>query len=91
MENNMKKETNPSEGFLNESGLEFNDISSESKREYIFPNGGKLFIGSPLYLNVSKSGGHRVYAADGWCYYIQPKEGWSIRWKVKEGKPSFVK
>ena len=87
----MKKDTNKNEGFINESGLEFTDISSESEREYIFPNGTTLYIGKPLYLNVSKSGGHRLYTEDGWCYYVQPKEGWGIRWKVREGKPNFVK
>jgi len=79
------------EGFINETDLKFDDISSEKEREYIFPNGNKLLIGNPLYLNVSKSGGHRLYTEDGWCYYVQPKEGWAIRWKVKAGKPSFVK
>ena len=79
------------EGFINETELIFNDISSEKEREYIFPNGKTLFIGKPLYLNVSPSGGHRLYTEDRWCYYVQPKEGWAIRWKVKEGQPSFVK
>lgn len=79
------------EGFINETNLVFNDISSEKEREYIFPNGTKLHIGKPLYLNVSKSGGHRLYTEDEWCYYVQPREGWAVRWKVKEGQPSFVK
>jgi hypothetical protein len=87
----MKKETNASEAFINESGLEFTDISSEKKREYTFPNGVILKIGKPLFLNVSRSGGHRLYTSKGWCYYVQPKEGWSIRWKVREGQPNFVK
>jgi hypothetical protein len=87
----MKKDLNPSEGFINESGLIFTDISSEKEREYIFPNGTKLFIGKPLFLNVSASGGHRLYTEDNWCYYVQPKEGWAIRWKVRKGKPHFVK
>ena len=87
----MKKETNPSEAFLNESNLEFNDISSETEREYGFPNGRRLLVGKPLYLNVSKSGGHRLYTEDGWSYYVQPKEGWWIRWRVREGTPNFVK
>jgi len=87
----MKKETNKNEGFINESNLNFNDISSENEREYNFPNGNKLLIMNPLYLNVSKSGGHRLYCEKGYCYYVQPKEGWWIKWKVREGKPSFVK
>ena len=87
----MKKDTMKNEGFINESGLEFSDISSEKEREYCFPNGQKLYIDKPLYLNVSKTGGHRLYTEDGWCYYIQPKESWWIRWRVREGNPSFVK
>jgi hypothetical protein len=87
----MKKEELPNEGFLNESNLVFDDISSEAEREYGFPNGQRLSIGKPLYLNVSKSGGHRLYTEDNWCYYIQPKEGWWIKWRVREGKPHFVK
>lgn len=87
----MKNETIPNEGFINKSNLKFTDISSEQEREYIFPNGNKLFIENPLYLNVSPTGGHRLYTKDGWCYYIQPREGWAIKWKSREGKPHFVK
>jgi hypothetical protein len=87
----MKKETNPGEGFINESELVFNDISSEKKRKYTFPNGKELLIKKPLFLNVSGSGGHRLYSEDNFCYYVQPKEGWYIKWKPKKGKPSFVK
>ena len=86
----IKKDSKPNEGFLNESGLKFHDISSETEREYIFPNGTILFIGNPLYLNVNKeSGGHRLYTEDGWCYYVKPSESWAIRWKVREGTPHF--
>ena len=87
----MKKDEHPNEGFINESEIEFSDISSEKEREYCFPNGQRLFIDKPLYLNVSKSGGHRLYSGDGWCYYIQPKESWWIRWKVRGCAPHFVK
>lgn len=77
--------------FINGAELEFNDISSEKKREYGFPNGKTLKIAKPLYLNVSKSGGHRLFTGKGWSYYVQPKEGWWVRWKVREGEPNFVK
>lgn len=81
------------EKFINESGLEFKDISSECHREYMmFSENKPLMIdGNPIALNVSKSGGHRLYTSTGWSYYIQPKEGWAIRWKVKDGEPNFVK
>ena len=79
------------EGFINKTELDFKDISSEIEREYIIFTNSLKIEGKPLYLNVSKSGGHRLYTSIGWCYYVQPKEGWAIRWKVAEGKPSFVK
>ena len=87
----MKKDTHGKEAFINEAELNFTDISSETNREYTFPNGKKLVIKEPLYLNVSPSGGHRLYANNGYSYYVQPKEGWSIRWKARKGKPNFVK
>lgn len=77
------------EDFINESGLKFKDISAEMFREYKFPNGSKLTIMSPIYLNISKSGGHRLYDAQGISWYVQPAEGWSINWKVAAGKPNF--
>lgn len=75
----------------NESGLIFTDISSERIREYHFPNGNSIKVKNPLYLNVSASGGHRIYSEDGYSYYVNPKEGWFIRWKVKKNMPNFVK
>jgi hypothetical protein len=79
------------EGFLNETELKFSDISSEVEREYLRFDETLKLDGEPLYLNVSKSGGHRLYTSTKWCYYVQPREGWAIRWKVKKGQPSFVK
>jgi hypothetical protein len=35
----MKKDSMPNKGFINESGLEFKDISSEKQREYVFQMG----------------------------------------------------
>ena len=77
--------------FRNESSYIFADISSEKEREYNFPNGQKLKIKNPLRLSVSESGGHRLFTQDEECYYVQPEQGWWIRWKVKEGMPHFVK
>ena len=76
--------------FINESGLEFKDISSEWVRVYTFPNGKKLLIKNPTHLNISASGGHRLFDEQGTSWYVQPKEGWSIHWKVEEGKPNFM-
>jgi len=83
--------TKGNEGFINETKLDFKDISSEKEREYIRFDKNLIIDGEPLYLNVSESGGHRLYTSTKWCYYVQPREGWAIRWKVKEGQPSFVK
>ena len=75
---------------LNEAGLEFSDISSEVFREYIFPNNEKVHILSPLKLNVSKSGGHRILDNAGVSHYIPA--GWiHLRWQARKGKPNFVR
>jgi len=79
------------EVFINETELKFDDISSETFREYIFPNGQNLVIVRPTHLNVSKSGGHRLKTAGGECWYVQPREGWAIKWRIKRGQPNFVK
>ena len=76
--------------FINESNLEFTDISSEQYRIYEFNNGKTIMIVEPLKLNVSKNGGHRVYDNSGMSHYIP--QGWlHLSWKSKPGKPNFVK
>ncbi len=76
--------------FQNESNLVFTDISSEAYREYIFPSGGTYRVENPQFLHVSSSGEHRIF--DGvFSHYIQPVEGWVIRWLAKPGCPHFVK
>jgi hypothetical protein len=58
--------------------LKFQDISTEHFREYHFQN-KCLRINSPIALNVSPSGGHRVIDCRGVSYYVRP--GWDyIRW-----------
>lgn len=78
-------------GFINESNLEFSDISAETHRIYTFPNGNVYRIENPQYLHVSKSGGHRIYTRDGYSHYVQPREGWAIKWQVHDGNPNFSK
>ena len=76
--------------FRNETNLKFTDISSEEWREYVYDVNKTILIEKPLQLHVSKSGGHRIFAEDGYSRYIQP--GWlQIIWKAKEGAPHFVK
>jgi hypothetical protein len=49
--------------FNNGSDLEFTDIASEAWREYRFADGSTVRIDNPLKLNVSDSGGHRIFDA----------------------------
>lgn len=76
---------------INGTDLSFNDITTERFREYQFPNGKTYRIEQPLAINVSSTGGHRVFSADGVSHYVQPKEGWAIKWKAHKGQPNFVK
>jgi len=76
--------------FKNQSALDFNDISSEAERVYTFPNGQTYRVDHPERLHVSDSGGHRLFDGEH-CHYVQPKEGWAIRWRVKDNEPHFVK
>lgn len=76
------------EDFKNDSGLEFKDISDELMRVYAFPD-MEVRILNPLMLNVSASGGHRVFDAQGNSNYIPA--GWRhLWWVVKDGKSHFA-
>lgn len=76
--------------FENATALEFEDISSERYREYRFLGGDVVRIEAPLKLNVSDSGGHRIFDAEGVSHYIPA--GWiHLRWVAKDGEPNFVK
>ena len=76
--------------FKNDSDLEFTDISSEAWREYCFESGAIVRIDNPLKLNVSDSGGHRIYDAQGESHYIP--FGWiHLRWEARPGQPNFVR
>jgi len=75
--------------FINESELDFKDISTEKWREYTLANGKKLLIDAPLYLHVSDTGGHRIFDAYQTSHYIPT--GWlALRWKTKKGEANFV-
>lgn len=85
--------SNPSEfdqpPFRNESKLDFKDISSEKYRVYKFAGGDSIRIENPLRINVSKSGGHRIFDKSGMSHYIPP--GWiHLRWEAKAKQPNFV-
>ena len=73
---------------INQSKLKLNNISSEEWREYNFENSSVL-IESPLALNVSKSGGHRIIDSNGVSHYI-PKGWHELKWKPRDGEPHLV-
>lgn len=76
--------------FNNATDLAFTDISSEQWREYAFLGGDTVRIERPLRLNVSESGGHRIFDAKGVSHYIPA--GWiHLQWVAKDGAPNFVK
>lgn len=76
--------------FENATDLEFEDISSERYREYRFLGGDVVRIDRPLKLNVSESGGHRIFDGQGTSHYIPA--GWiHLSWVARDGEPSFVK
>jgi hypothetical protein len=93
----MKKEPELNEwinknpiAFLNESGLTFVDVSSELFRVYEWKDGSKVTINRPQKLNVSKSGGHRLFDGMGISHYVAP--GWNhLYWEAIAGQPHFVK
>lgn len=81
----MSEET----AFIDEANLSWNDISSEAYRVYQFAD-MEVRIDSPLKLNVSRSGGHRIFDAAGKSNYIPG--GWRrLYWEPKVGQPNFVK
>lgn len=78
------------EDLINKSENTFDDISSESYRTYEFESGRCITILNPIALNVSKSGGHRIWDACGISHYI-PSAWIHLYWEVKNGEPNFVK
>jgi hypothetical protein len=75
--------------FRNGTALVFTDISTEAFRTYHFPGNTSVQIIRPLKLNVSASGGHRIYSADGRSHYIPP--AWvHLEWQAMDDKPHFV-
>lgn len=75
--------------FVDEANLSWNDISSESYRVYQFAD-TEIRINNPLKLNVSRSGGHRLFDTSGVSHYVP--NGWRhLYWEAKPGHPNFVK
>lgn len=73
--------------FINASDLSFKDISSEKHRTYHFAQ-RSFTITEPLWLNVSASGGHRIFDAAGTSHYVPA--GWvHLEWTAKPGSAHF--
>lgn len=73
--------------FVHPQNMKFEDVSTEEWRRYEW-EGFSFEIKCPLRLHVSKSGGHRIFAADG-CHYVPA--GWMhIEWSTRAGKPHFT-
>ncbi len=71
------------------STLKWGDLSDEQYRVYVWPSGWKVTLYLPMKLNVSASGGHRVFTADGFSHYIP--SGWNhLYWLVKPGQDHFA-
>jgi hypothetical protein len=75
--------------FKHTTKAEWNDISSERYRVYEFSD-KEVRIENPLTLNVSRSGGHRIFDAKGISHYV-PAGYRHLYWEVKDGQPNFVK
>lgn len=74
---------------MNIGDIEFQNIASEEYRTYTFAD-NCVTITSPVWLNVSKSGGHRLIDIEGISHYI-PSGWYHLCWMSKEGMPKFVK
>lgn len=72
-------------------GPTFVDISGESFRTYVFPNGGQATVFNPIKLNVkrkSEGDSHRVIDALGRSHYIPA--GWiHLFWEGKDKQPQY--
>ncbi len=74
--------------FINTSGLEFKDISTEQFRTYVYANGFRVKIEHPIKVSIKKNGNHRVWDGES-SFWI--REGFMIIiWKAKEGLPHFT-
>ena len=83
---------------IEDTGLNFRDISNEVKRTYLMVgSGGQLIdqhIHNPQWLAISASGGHRLMDGEGVCHYI-PKASPSqcgyiaVSWTVRDGESHF--
>ncbi len=73
----------------NNPDLTFSSIGDEQYRVYEFPDKTQVRINAPEFLNVSKSGGHRILDGAGVSHYIP--SGWNhLYWLSKPNTPAFT-
>lgn len=77
--------------FINETDIEFTNISNKMILEYHFTNGSHITIRKPIFLAILPNGVNLIYDYSQNCYKIRPKVGWWKKWQVKEGTPHFTK
>lgn len=70
--------------FRNESGLKFEDVSSELERTYFFPSGYEVTIELPQFQHIDQKGNHIIFDADGTMHVVAP-DWFYMRWETKEG------
>jgi hypothetical protein len=76
------------EAYAGVPAMSWSDLSDEQYRVYDFGT-YQVRLDNPMKLNVSKSGGHRVYTVDGLSHYIP--SGWHhLWWEVKGNTPHFT-
>lgn len=78
--------TDQTTAFTLPSGYSQSDVSEESYREYVYPNGDILEVQQPVTLYITPTGGHRVVDMNG--VTTIPARGWvGIRFKQANGQP----
>lgn len=77
--------------FINESGVEFDDITCKTFLRYNFPNGQSIEIQDPVYMATLPTGENLVYDAEEISYKIRPSKSWWKTWGTRTGCANFVK
>ena len=80
-----------SKQFAPASQLNWNDVSNEAWREYVYKDGGVYHVDRPVKVAVKSSergDSHRIVTDSGVDHYVAP--GWiAIRWTGHDGKSAY--
>jgi hypothetical protein len=75
--------------FINGTDLDFEDITSELYRTYVFAGDNSITIEYPTHMAEDDNGDHLIYDDSGRSFRIPV--GWlALVWESKAGAPSFV-